>query len=77
MVSRIIEQQQPICATLLETQKLDFMPSDHEFKTMEEFVLLMKPLVDVTEAIGADKMVHNINFETNAAQTVKHAFCPR
>ena len=57
MVSRITEQQQPICAILLEIQKLDLAPSDHEFETMEEFVLLMKPLVDVTEAIEADKWI--------------------
>ncbi|XP_011410051.1 PREDICTED: zinc finger BED domain-containing protein 1-like [Amphimedon queenslandica] len=57
MVSRIIEQQQPICTILLEIQKLDLMPTDHEFKTMEEFVSLMKSLVDVTEAIGAEKWI--------------------
>ena len=34
MVERIIEQQQPLCATLLELHKGDLMPSDTEFKTL-------------------------------------------
>ena len=55
MVSRVLEQQQPICATLLEIQKTELMPSDQEFKTMEDYVAVMKPLVDVTEAIGLHK----------------------
>ena len=55
MVSRILEQQQPICATLLEIQKTEFMPSDQEFKTMEVYLAVMKPFVDITEAIGAHK----------------------
>ncbi len=33
------------------------MPFDQEFKTMEDFVVVMKPLVDVTEVIGAHKWV--------------------
>ena len=41
MVSHIIEQQQPICATLLEIQKMNLMPSDQEFKTLEDFVVVM------------------------------------
>jgi hypothetical protein len=57
MASRIMEQQQPICATLLEVQKTDLMPSDQEFKTMEEYIALLKPLVDITEAVGADKWI--------------------
>ena len=57
MISRIMEQQQPICATLLEIQKTNLMPSDQDFKTMEDFVAVMKPLVDITEAVGGDKWV--------------------
>jgi len=33
------------------------MPTDSEFKTLEEFVLPAKPLVDISKAIGAEKWV--------------------
>ena len=33
------------------------MPADAEFKTLELFVKVMKPLVEVTESIGAQKWV--------------------
>ena len=57
MIERILEQQQPLCATLLELHKGDMMPSDSEFNTMEAFVSVMKPLVEITEAIGAEKWI--------------------
>lgn len=57
MVSRVIEQQQPVCATLLELKKTDLMPSDNEFSSMETYVNIMKPLVMITEAIGAEQWV--------------------
>ena len=57
MVQRVLEQQQPLCATLLELKKGDLMPSDVEFSMMEDYVEIMKPLVDITEAIGAEKWV--------------------
>ena len=57
MVERVLEQQQPLCATLLELRKGDLMPSDAEFTIMENYVQIMKPLVDITEAVGAEKWV--------------------
>ena len=57
MVDRILHQQQPLCATLLELKKGDLMPTDRDFSTMELFVQVMKPLVDITEALGAQKFV--------------------
>ena len=57
MVERILAQQQPICATLLEIRKGDLMPSDDEFATMESFVKTMKPLVEITEVMGAEKWI--------------------
>ena len=57
MVSRILEQQQPLCAAFLQLKKTDLMPSDAEFSTMEAYVDVMKPLVTITEAIGAEKWV--------------------
>ena len=33
------------------------MPTDVEFKTLEEFITTMKPLVDITEAIGSERWI--------------------
>ena len=57
MVRRVLEQQQPLCATLLELKKGDLMPSDSEFSIMEKYVVVMKPLVEITEVIGAEQWV--------------------
>ena len=57
MVARVLEQQQPLCATLLEPKKGDLMPTDTEFSNMELFVKTMKPIVEITEALGARKYV--------------------
>ena len=53
----MLEQQQPLCATLLELRKADLMPSDTEFSTLETFVSVMKPLVEITEAIGGEQWI--------------------
>ena len=52
-----ILQQQLLCATLLEIHKTDLMPTESEFKTLEEFVHTVKPFVDITEAIGLERRV--------------------
>ena len=57
MVERILSQQQPLCAALSELHKGDMMPSDAEFSTLEAFIKVMKPLVIITEDIGAEKWV--------------------
>ena len=57
MVQRVLEQQEPHCATLSELKKGDLMPSDVEFSIMESYVEIMKPLVEITESIGAKKWV--------------------
>lgn len=57
MASRVLEQQQPLCATLIELHRGDLMPSDSEFSTLECHRAIMKPLVEITEAIGAQKWV--------------------
>ena len=57
MIECVLEQQQPLCAALLALKKGDLMPSDTEFAVMETYVQVMKPLVTITEAIGAQKWV--------------------
>lgn len=57
MAGRVLNQQQPICATLMEPKKGELMPTDGEFKTLEHLVKVIKPFVDITEALGAVKWV--------------------
>ena len=59
MAERLLSQQQPVCATLLELHKGDMMPTDAEFTTLELFVKVMKLLVNITdhETIGAERWV--------------------
>ena len=57
LVSRILEQQQPLCATLIEICKPELMPTDTEISTMEAFIDVMKPIVEITEKIGDKKQV--------------------
>ena len=54
MVERILPQQQPLCAALLELHKGNMMSSDVEFSA---FIKVMKPLVIITEDIKAKKWV--------------------
>ena len=57
-ISRIIEQQQPLCAALLEVKRTDLFPSEEEFSSMEVYIEVMKPMVIITEAaIGAQQWV--------------------
>jgi len=57
IVERIIKPQQPLCAALIEVQRTELMPTDTEVSTMETFVEALKPIVDITEAIGGEKLV--------------------
>ena len=57
MMERIIMQQQPICATLLEIKGGDLMPSEEEFAAMESFIKILKLLVEITETMGGQKWV--------------------
>ena len=55
MLERILKQQQPLCAALLELRKTDLMPTDGEITAMEVFLDVMKPIAQITEVIGAEK----------------------
>ena len=48
----------------MELKKGKLMPTDGEFKTLEYLVKVMKPFVDITEALGAEKWVHLHHFCT-------------
>ena len=57
MINRILEQQQPLCTTLIEIRKPELMPTNTEISTMEAFVDVMKPIVEITEKIRGEKQV--------------------
>ena len=57
MVERIMEQQAPICATLVEQKRLDLLPKDAEFSLLEEVLMVLKPFKDVTVQVSAEKYV--------------------
>jgi len=57
MLERILKQQQPLFATLIEIHKSDLMPSDAEITAMEAFVAVMDPIVNITEVICGEKWV--------------------
>ena len=46
-----------LCAALIEIQKTELMPNDVEIKTMETFLDVLKPIVEITEAIGGERLV--------------------
>ena len=41
MMERILQQQQPLCATLIEIRRSDLMPTDTEISNIEGFVEAM------------------------------------
>ena len=55
MLERILKQQQPLCPALLEIRKVELMPSDAEITAMKIFLDVMKPIVQITKVIGAEK----------------------
>ena len=58
MIARILEQQQAICAVLVEDRKNWYeMPSDHEFKFLEAVASVLRPLHIFTEALPGKKHI--------------------
>uniref|UniRef100_A0A1X7V2U9 Uncharacterized protein n=1 Tax=Amphimedon queenslandica TaxID=400682 RepID=A0A1X7V2U9_AMPQE len=57
MIARVVEQQQPLFAALLDVKWADLFPSDDEFITMDVYLDVTKPLVTIKEAISAQKWV--------------------
>ena len=53
MFEHIVEQQQPINATLLELKKAELFPNEAEISTMQVFMNVLKPIVEITDVTGA------------------------
>ena len=57
MLERVLEQQQPLCATLIEIRRSDLIPTETEISSMETFVEAMRPIAEITEVMGKEKRV--------------------
>ena len=57
MMERILQQQQPLCATLIEIRQSDLIPTDAEISNMEGFVEAMQPFAEITKVMGKEKQV--------------------
>ena len=56
MIDRLLQQQQPVCAALIEVKKADLTPSDGEITVMKTLMEVLQPIVQITEAIGGEKL---------------------
>ena len=43
MISRVMEQQAPICAALIEQKRMDLLPKDNELRLLEKVIVVLKP----------------------------------
>ena len=59
MLERIPEQQQPLCATLIEICQSDLMPTE---TNMEACVEAMRPIAEITEAMDKEKVFRFLLF---------------
>ena len=57
MLDRLLQQHQPLCAALIEIKKTELMPSDAEISAMETFLEVLKPIVEITETLGGERVV--------------------
>ena len=55
MMERILQQQQPLCATLIEICWSDLVPTDAEISNMEGFVEAMRPFAEITKVMEKGK----------------------
>ena len=58
MLEILLEQQQAVCAALLESTKRDdryLMPSSNDFTVIEELVEILEPFRDATEVVSGEK----------------------
>ena len=55
-VGHLLQQHQPLCATLIEIKKTDLMPNDAEILMIETF-LVLEPILKITEMLGGEKLV--------------------
>ena len=67
MLEQILQQQQSLCATLIEIHRSDLMPTDGEISNMEGFVEAMRPFAEITEVMGKEKQ---FSFSATLTQTL-------
>ena len=57
MFSRLLQQCQPLSAAVIKIKKTDLMPSDTEYSSMETFLQVLQPIVEIIETLGGEKLV--------------------
>ncbi len=57
MVQRVLEQQSPICSSLVDQKRLDLLPKDAELHILEELVQVLKPFKEITVQVSAEAYV--------------------
>ena len=55
MLLSVKQQEQSVCAVLLETTRRDLMLSSCDLALVEELLLVLKPFNDATEIVGGEK----------------------
>ena len=55
MLLSVKQQEQSVCAVLLETTRRDLMLSSGDLAVVEELLLVLKPFDDATEIVGGEK----------------------
>ena len=55
MTERVLEQQNAICATLIDQKRLDLMPQDSEFNILQEITKMIKPFHSITSQTSGEK----------------------
>ena len=61
MVERVLQQQSPICAVLVDVKRLDLLPNDTELNILEQLVQVLNPFKEVTVQVSAEAYVNNFN----------------
>ena len=57
MICHVMEQQAPMRATLVQQKRMDLLPKNDEFQLLEELMVVLKSLKNVTEQMCPENYV--------------------
>ena len=55
MLERVYDQRVPICAALVEENRMELLPRDDDFTVVESLLKVLKPFKHVTEVMSREK----------------------
>ena len=55
MLERVYEQRAPICAALVEENRMELLPRDDDFTVVESLLEVLKPFKHITEVMSGEK----------------------